>query len=145
MSGSYLNKNFFSFFLSFYRKKKDSIETKKINKLIRRERGERGIRTLDSSLFRTIPVFKTGAINHSAISPKANLYFIFIPLNRTWAYKWIPFILSIFILSIKGKDIRCESICLVFYRYVYRWIIQHAFLWSKKTTLDPCLKRVDNK
>ena len=41
----------------------DLFETKKINKLIRRERGERGIRTLDSSLFRTIPVFKTGAIN----------------------------------------------------------------------------------
>ena len=44
--------------------------------------GERGIRTLDSSLFKTIPVFKTGAINHSAISPKD--YFYFIPPNRTW-------------------------------------------------------------
>ena len=29
------------------------------------KKGEKGIQTLDSSLFRTIPVFKTGAINHS--------------------------------------------------------------------------------
>jgi hypothetical protein len=45
------------------------------------KKGERGIRTLDS-LFKTIPVFKTGAINHSAISPKDHFYFI--PPNRTW-------------------------------------------------------------
>ena len=57
--------------------KDKNFENKKRKKPIHQEKGERGIRTLDSSLFQTIPVFKTGAINHSAISPKDNFYFIF--------------------------------------------------------------------
>ena len=43
-----------------------------INVIVEKKTGERGIRTLDS--FFTIPVFKTGAINHSAISPGDNFY-----------------------------------------------------------------------
>ncbi|KAJ6806283.1 photosystem II 44 kDa protein [Iris pallida] len=58
-------------------------------KFIQQAKGERGIRTLDSFLFRTIPVFKTGAINHSAISPRGNPYFI--PTNRTWPYDTLIF------------------------------------------------------
>lgn len=67
------------FFLISIRSKPIPIERNLFNE---QKRGERGIRTPDSCLFNTIPVFKTGAINHSAISPKDNFYFI--PTNRTW-------------------------------------------------------------
>lgn len=52
-----------------------SKQIKRINREIQlRRKGERGIRTLDSSL-QTIPVFKTGAINHSAISPHETIIY----------------------------------------------------------------------
>ena len=51
---------------------------------------------------------------------------------------------NLYAKAIHRKGILCESIGLVFYRYVYRCKIQHTFLWSKKTILDPSLKRVDN-
>ena len=50
-------------------------ETNVLNKQKEREGFEPSI------VPRTIPVFKTGAINHSAISPQPNPYFT--PTNRT--------------------------------------------------------------
>ena len=68
-------------FIPFYerkirdRKKKKMKETNVFNKQKEREGFEPSI------VPRTIPVFKTGAINHSAISPQPNPYFT--PTNRT--------------------------------------------------------------
>lgn len=76
--------------LSFYDTKKKPGKPHTIKQHLHRRKGERGIRTLDNSLLRTMPVFKTGAINHSAISPRDNFYYIFIPPNRTWPYQLIP-------------------------------------------------------
>lgn len=69
--GSTISPSLSSPFMKQNRPGQTNKETNLFNK-----KKERGIQTLDSSLFRTVTVFMTRTIYQSAISPRPNLYFI---------------------------------------------------------------------